>query len=125
MKFAHQLTTLALLSTVSLSALSEALPAPAQEIPQLLQQLGSSSCQFNRNGTWYSGREAQDHLNKKYEYAIKKTQIKTTEQFIELAASKSSMSGKAYLVKCPNSAEQPSQQWLSAQLQKLRTASSK
>jgi len=101
------------------SATPTAVPVRA-EIDALLNKLQSSGCQFNRNGSWYSGAEAKDHLLKKLAYFEDKATVKSTEQFIELAASKSSMSGKPYQVKC--GAEQPveSQRWLTAQLAVLR-----
>ncbi|MDR5753038.1 MULTISPECIES: DUF5329 family protein [unclassified Caballeronia] len=55
---------------------------------------------FNRNGTWYSGMEAKAHLLAKLHYLENRTTLTSTEQFIELAARKSSVSGKPYLVQC-------------------------
>ena len=50
--------------------------------------------------------------------------VQTTEQFIERAASRSSMSGEPYLVKCGNGAPVQSGQWLGFQLQDARAAGS-
>jgi Family of unknown function (DUF5329) len=44
----------------------------------------------------------------------------TAELFIERAASKSSMSGKAYRVRCPGKAAEPSERWFRQRLQTLR-----
>lgn len=90
------------------------------EIDALLGKLQASGCQFNRNGSWYSGAEAKDHLLRKLAYFEDKGTVQTTEQFIELAASKSSSSGKAYLVKCGNESAAESQQWLTRQLPVIR-----
>jgi hypothetical protein len=90
------------------------------EIDALLGKLQTSGCQFNRNGSWYSGAEAKSHLLGKLEYFENKGNVQNTEQFIELAASKSSSSGKPYQVKCGNEAAVPSQQWLMRQLSVLR-----
>jgi Family of unknown function (DUF5329) len=92
------------------------------EIQQLLQQLEVSGCQFNRNGTWYSSAEAKTHLLRKLDYLNRKGSLNNTEQFIELAASKSSSTGKPYLVKCDNNASN-SQIWLTNTLSQLRKQS--
>ena len=56
----------ALLAVLSLIAQAGSLPASARaEIESVLAALKSSGCQFNRNGTWYSGTDAQAHLTKK------------------------------------------------------------
>ncbi|MCE2744896.1 MAG: DUF5329 domain-containing protein [Burkholderiales bacterium] len=90
------------------------------EIEALLNQLQVSGCQFNRNGSWYSGSEAKQHLLRKLEYIEGRGTIQSTEQFIELAASKSSFSGRAYLVKCAGQAPVASQVWLIQQLAVVR-----
>ncbi len=91
-----------------------------QEIAQLLGRLEASGCQFSRNGSWYSAKEARGHLQKKLDYLVDKGQVESAEQFIERAASKSSMSGKAYAVQCPSAPAQESAAWLGAQLKLLR-----
>jgi hypothetical protein len=88
----------------------------------LLDRLESSGCQFNRNGTWHTGAEAKAHLLNKLDYLEKKSAVQSTEQFIDLAATKSSMSGTPYQVRCANAAPVESKQWLSRELQSLRSA---
>lgn len=90
------------------------------EIDSLLSKLQSSGCDFNRNGSWYSGAEAKVHLLRKLEFIERKSTVQSTEQFIELAAAKSSSSGKPYQVKCGAEAAVDSQLWLSKQLAVLR-----
>jgi Family of unknown function (DUF5329) len=85
---------------VSFSASAEVSPNAKQEISYLFSHLKSSGCEFNRNGSWYKADAAADHLNKKYEYLLGKGYISTAEDFIARAASESSMSHKAYIVKC-------------------------
>ena len=98
-------------------------PEQAQhEIDQLIGELGSSGCQFQRNGTWYPADEAQAHLRRKYDYLAKRNMVDSAEQFIERAGTQSSMSGKAYSVRCPGQAAVPSAQWLGAKLSALRHA---
>lgn len=104
---------------------AQSAPAVRAEIDQLLTKLQASGCEFNRNGSWYSGAEAKDHLLRKLEYIENKGTLQSTEQFIELAASKSSFSGKAYQVKCGNEPAQESQAWLTKQLGAIRAAANK
>ena len=70
------------------------------EITELLEVLGSSDCKFNRNGSWYSADQSKKHLLSKLNYIETRTVLNNTEQFIDLGASKSSWTGRPYLVKC-------------------------
>ena len=99
-------------------------PAVRTEILGLLQRLQDSGCEFNRNGSWYSGAEAKAHLLKKLDYLEGKDMVSTAEQFIERGATGSSMSGKPYLVRCAGKAPVESAQWLKAELAQVRAASS-
>lgn len=95
-------------------------PAVHAEIEGLLQKLEASGCRFNRNGSWYSASEARAHLSKKLDYLEGKDMIKSTDDFIRLAASTSSMSGKPYLVQCEGAAAVESKAWLNRQLEAAR-----
>lgn len=96
-------------------------PAPVRaEIDALLGRLQSSGCQFNRNGSWYSGADAKSHLLRKLEYFEGKTTLRSAEEFIELAATASSSSGKVYQVKCDPQPAVESRTWLTQQLTQLR-----
>ena len=98
------------------------LPAAARdEIEGLLSRLAASGCQFRRNGSWHSAVEAQAHLRRKLDYLLGKGAVASAEQFIERAASQSSMSGRAYLVKCGSRAPVASGPWLHAELKRLRS----
>src|SRR5690349_12823304 len=94
----------ALLFCALLLASMPAFAAPSttarKEIAQLMDALSHSGSQFQRNGSWYGAGEAHAHLQRKYDYLLKKDKADTAEQFIERAASQSSMSGRAYRVKC-------------------------
>ena len=92
------------------------------EIDALLLSLQSSGCRFNRNGSWYGGSEAKDHLLRKLSYIEGRNTIQSTEQFIELAASRSSSSGQAYQVRCDGQTPVASQAWLTRQLARIRGA---
>jgi hypothetical protein len=98
------------------------LPAAAKaEVNALLNRLQASGCDFNRNGSWYSGAEAKAHLLKKLDYLDGKSAVQTTEQFIELGASSSSASGKAYQVRCAGAAAVDAGPWLKGELKALRS----
>lgn len=90
------------------------------EIQHLLGHLEHSSCQFYRNGSWYSAAEARAHLDQKFHYFLDKGLINKAEDFIERAAAVSSVSGNPYQVKCGSTAPVTSAQWLSEQLQRYR-----
>jgi Family of unknown function (DUF5329) len=97
------------------------LPVPIRtEVLELLKGLQVSGCQFYRNGTWYTGAEAQSHLMKKLEYLEKKEMVKTAEDFIKLGASTSSLSGNPYLVRCADGQSVESKRWLQDKLKMIR-----
>ena len=54
----------------------------------------------------------------KYDYF--RDDIKSTEEFIEYSASKSTMSGEYYTVTCPGFETIKTQDWLLAELKKYR-----
>jgi hypothetical protein len=92
------------------------------EINRLLDRLQASGCQFNRNGTWHTAAEAKAHLLGKLDGLERRAALSSAEQFIDLAASKSSMSGKPYQVMCGNAAAVESKIWLMKELQAVRAA---
>ena len=91
-----------------------------REVGQLFAALKQSNCEFSRNGSWYNAQKASEHLQRKYDYLLKKRLVTTTESFIELAATKSSISGKPYQVRCGKAAPVPSSSWFTSQLNALR-----
>ena len=92
------------------------------EVAHLLDYLGHSGCQFNRNGTWYDAQKARAHLEEKYAYLQKRDMVPNAQAFIERAASASSMSGKPYEVRCGTAQAVPSGRWLGDELQRYRAA---
>jgi hypothetical protein len=98
-------------------------PAIAQtEINYLLGFIESSGCEFYRNGSWYDAKRAQAHLRDKYEMLAAADRIHTAEDFIEKAATKSSLSGRPYQVKCRGSEAVTTNQWLRDVLARYRTS---
>jgi Family of unknown function (DUF5329) len=91
-----------------------------KEIQHLFDHLQNSQCEFHRNGKWYTAEEAVAHIQHKYQYLMKKGLIDSTEQFIDRAASESSISGKPYLVKCSVSPPIKSSVWFKNELRRFR-----
>jgi hypothetical protein len=94
--------------------------AARAEIQQLLAFVANSGCQFNRNGTWYPAPEASAHLAEKERYLAERGRIASAEDFIAKAATKSSMTGKPYTVRCGSEPAIASDAWLTAELARLR-----
>ncbi len=113
-----------LLSCLLMGASTAAHLAPAvrAEIEGLLGRLEASRCEFQRNGVWHSAADASSHLRGKLNYLDERGMVASAEQFIERAATQSSMTGGAYRVRCANATPVPSSTWLSAQLQRMRVA---
>ena len=89
------------------------------EIAYLIDFVRHSPCTFIRNGTEYDGAKAADHVQAKYDYY--KSDIKTVEDFIERAASKSILSGKPYEVRCADGKVMPAADWIRAEDTAYRT----
>lgn len=111
----------AALVLLALAATVAAAPTPQakREIKALIAGLGNSGCSFERNGRWHDAKTAQAHLQRKYDYLRKRDLADTAELFIERAATGSSISGKAYRVRC-GSVVEPSRQWFERRLRALR-----
>ena len=91
------------------------------EVNFLLGYLEGSGCEFYRNGTWHDSKAAQAHLRDKYKYLVARNLVNATEQFIERAATESSLSGQPYEVRCNGGATVTSSQWLRDELARFRT----
>ena len=98
-----------------------AAPAVAQtEVDYLLATIAQSGCQFNRNGTWYDSAQATAHLQNKYSYLVMRDAIRTAEDFIEMTASRSSMTGSRYWISCSGATPIECGQWLKERLAAYR-----
>jgi hypothetical protein len=95
---------------LSLSAMAESQSQDAKEINYLLEFVATSDCTFVRNGERYNGADAADHLRGKYNHD--KRHVHTGEQFISRVASKSSLTGAQYTVKCEDSEPETTDKWL-------------
>src|SRR5579859_7919143 len=90
------------------------------EVEHLLSAVASSGCEFYRNGEWYDSQQASAHLRDKYTALIALGRFVTATDFIEKAATKSSLSGRPYLIRCTGGAPVPTNQWLREALERYR-----
>jgi hypothetical protein len=110
-----------ILLCVGSAASAEPAPRVRREVDFLLQYIEHSGCEFNRNGTWHDAKAAEEHMRTKYEFLAAQDRIDTTEDFIEKAATQSSvLFGQPYTVKCDGDPPVRSAQWLSAELARIR-----
>ncbi len=108
---------LALIPSVSAAQLS---PLAQREINALLHAVGTSGCQFIRGGLPYSAARAQEHLSSKYEAMAARGMLASTEDFIDKAATSSSITGQAYAIQCGAADPQKSGDWMRAKLAAMR-----
>lgn len=94
--------------------------SPRAEVDALLARLEAAECRFQRNGEWYGSQKAREHLERKLAYLERWGTLESAEQFIEKAASGSSVSGEPYVVQCGKAPAVKSAQWLKGQLEALR-----
>jgi hypothetical protein len=109
-----------LLAVIVFWVSTSVLASSQDEINHLLRYVESTQCSYERNGSEYKGVDAVKHITKKYNYF--KDKIKTTEDFIKLSATKSTMSGKFYSIHCNGKAPVKSQDWLLQELARYRAA---
>ncbi len=91
-----------------------------KEVNHLLAFIKNSGCIINRNGTDHSADKGVSHIENKYDYF--RDDIKSTEDFIEYSATKSTMSGDYYTVTCPDKKAVNTQDWLLAELKRFRSS---
>ena len=101
-----------LIPALVLAVAGQALAAESleQTIDYLLNYIGNSNAIFIRNGQTHTPAEAVAHIRDKYEHF--KSEIKTPEDFIRLAASKSLLTGKPYLMRPAGGKEMHLDEWL-------------
>ena len=94
-------------------------PAQRAEVEHLIAFVRETECRIERNGKYYDGLAAVKHIEKKYAYF--RDDIESTEDFIRLAASRSTLSGRAYTVICGDAEPIETQAWLLQELESLRS----
>jgi Family of unknown function (DUF5329) len=113
-------THLFILSLCMYTAVFADVPASqVDEVRHLMAYVKNSGCIINRNGTDHAAEKGISHIEKKYDYF--RDDIKSTEDFIEYSATKSTMSGDYYMVTCPGKDTIRTQDWLMAELKRYRT----
>jgi Family of unknown function (DUF5329) len=93
---------------------------PEVEISHLLDFIGTSSCDFYRNGSWYTAAEARAHLDEKLSLVRKANDVKSAEAFIEKVATKSAFSNLPYRVRCRADVTDLVSDWLANELRRYR-----
>lgn len=122
-KKSHSFLRIVLLCGLALAGPVSALEAFAEEITEtkkiemLISRVEASGGIFVRNGSEHSATAAGAHMRLKYSRAG--SLIKTAEQFIEYVATKSSITGRPYLIKFPDGREYKSAVWLRARLAEI------
>lgn len=87
------------------------------EIQHLMEFISTTDCTIIRNGKEYDGLQAHNHIAGKYERV--KQRIKTAEDFIFKIASRSSLSGRNYMIRCLDE-ELDCERWLLNELMAYR-----
>jgi hypothetical protein len=94
-----------------------------QEINYLIRYIGDSGCEFKRNGTWnHNSKTAEAHVRGKYDFLVRQGRIETVRDFIDKAATESSLSGQPYEIRCGGELPMPSGLWLSNELARYRAS---
>ena len=98
-----------------------AAPAENAKIEALIRHLESlKEAKFIRNGTEYDAKTAAKFLRGKWH--AHEDEVKTAQDFIEMAASRSATSGKPYIIHLSESVDIPCADYLAAQLNKQEAA---
>ena len=91
----------------------------AASISYLLHAVENSTYLFIRNGQSHSGQDAADHMRAKYGHF--EDRIQRPDDFIELAATRSLLTGTAYQVETASGQTLPTAAWLRALLATCQT----
>lgn len=97
------------------------LAGPTEEIESLLSYVGNlSGAKFVRNGEAHAPADAVAHMRLKW--SKQKGRINTAEDFIAQCASKSTVSGKPYLIRYDDGREETAGKVLLRRLAEIRAA---
>ena len=118
-----RVVVLILLSAALVAAQSPAAPPLSENrkieaIIRIVDELKDAT--FIRNGSEHDCHAAAKHMRDKWN--AQRSKIRTAEDFIELAASRSSISGKPYLIRFKDGREIESGTFLREELRKLEPA---
>jgi hypothetical protein len=119
------LVALSLSFAAPVLALAEPAAGVKEDVGYLLGFIAKSGCSFYRNGSWSDSKAAEAHVRMKYDYLSDRNEINTARDFIEKAASASSLSGSPYQVKCPGGSPVLSRAWLGEELARYTARANK
>lgn len=111
------LTTAALLWTGVAAAACDPSDTTAA-IDHLVESVRASDAEFIRNGRSYDGDRAARHMQRKAEHFDER--IDSPESFIELAATRSELTGRPYRVRFADGKETTTARWLGVLLAQWR-----
>jgi len=92
-------------------------PSEIKRIDRLIELIAASDFIFIRNEKEYTAAEAAKHLRDKYE--LRGPDVHSVQDFIEKIASRSSLSGKPYLIRFPDGKTIKTGVWLDEKAAKL------
>jgi hypothetical protein len=107
------------------AAHAEVPSAARVEIDHLVAYVAGSGCEFYRNGSWYDSKKGAEHLQMKLDYLSARNMIQAAGDFIDKAATQSSMSSLAYQVRCAGGEPVTSAKWLNDELARFRGLSAR
>jgi hypothetical protein len=90
------------------------------EIQTLLAAMEQSGCEFYRNGSWHNATDARAHLARKLAEVERRHPPRSADEFIDVVATRSSISGEPYRVRCPGVAPIASATWFRQTLERSR-----
>ena len=116
----YTLAVVAILSIATSSAWAEEQTVTV-EVNYLINAVSDSGCNFMRNDKKHTASEAVDHLQMKAKRG--KRYYDTADEFIDRIASKSSWSGKPYMIQCAGKPAVAAADWFSRILVDFRASS--
>ena len=111
----------ALLSTPLLRAAEMTEQAKIESLITTIESMDDAK--FVRNGSEYTSKNAAKFLRGKWD--ANKDEVKTARDFIEKIATKSSTTGKPYLIRPQGAAETPCADYLNTTLKKIESSAAK
>jgi hypothetical protein len=119
MKSVSKTSLRAIIFALVAGAAQAALPAAHKaEVDHLLKFVRQTTCKIERNGKMHDGSAAASHIAKKFDYFS--DEIHSTEQFIDLSATRSTVSGRYYMVQCGDGEHIRTRDWLLQELDNFR-----
>lgn len=117
MRYLAAAIALCLVGSVSTGAGDEK-PTEKAKIESLIKCVEAiKDAKFVRNGSEYSAKDAARFLRGKWD--ANESKIKTARDFIAIAGTKSSTTGKPYLIRFADGKETPSAEFLAKELDKI------